>query len=218
MKLALFDLDGTLIDSEEGIVRSTEYALEKLGATIPPRGELRTWIGPPLRVTFPRVLGDDAEAVERAVELYRERFTTIGWREHTVYPGVAEAIASLVARGVRLAVVTSKPDLYAGRIVRSLPFGDAFEHVFAVAPHSAHSEKAEMIAQALGRFGVAAHETAMVGDRHFDVEGAKANAVHAVGVLWGFGSREELLDAGADAIAETPADLVGQLRRPVSAA
>ncbi len=211
-RLALFDLDGTLIDSETGIVASVEYALGKLGATIPPREVLRTWIGPPLRATFPLVLGDDHDAVERAVAFYRERFADIGWREHVVYPGIGEAIESLAAQGAILAVVTSKPDLYAGRIVASLPFGHRFARVYSVAAGSRHSEKAEMIAQALSDFGVAAAAAIMIGDRHFDIEGARANDVRAIGVSWGFGSVDELRDAGADVIVHAPSELVGVLR------
>lgn len=208
MKLALFDLDGTLIDSEEGIARSIEYALEKLGAALPGREELRSWIGPPLRATFPRVLGNDTAAIERAVELYRERYSTIGWSEHVVYAGIGAAVEALAVAGTTLAVVTSKAALYAPRIVASLPFGAAFARVYAVPPDSAHSEKATMIAQALADFGVPASASAMVGDRHFDIEGARANGVHAVGVTWGFGSEQELRDAGADAIVENAGELV----------
>jgi phosphoglycolate phosphatase len=211
VKLALFDLDGTLIDSEIGIVASIEYALQRLGASAPPREELRSWIGPPLRMTFPRVLGEDAATVERAVEFYRERYSATGWSEHVAYAGVAEAVAALAESGVTLAVVTSKAALYASRIVESLPFGARFERVYAVGPNSAHSEKASMIAQALADLGVAAHDAVMVGDRHFDIEGARANHVRAVGVTWGFGSREELRDAGADAIVDLPAQLVSSL-------
>ena len=214
MKLALFDLDGTLTDSEAGILASIEYALAKLGAKAPPRTELRDWIGPPLRVTFPRVLGDDAAVIERAVELYREHYSSIGWREYVVYAGIGEAIDALAAAGTTLAVVTSKAALYASRIVESLPFGAAFARVYAVAPDSAHSEKATMIAQALADFGIPASDAAMIGDRRFDVEGARANVVRAIGVEWGFGSREELLDAGADAIAANPRELVAALLRP----
>ena len=204
MSLILFDLDGTLIDSEVGIVTSIEYALGKLGAPLPSRDILRTWIGPPLRATFPLALGDDAEAVEQAVALYRERFSTIGWREHTVYDGIGEAIETLAARGATLAVVTSKPDLYAGRIVESLPFGARFERVYAVTPDSRVSEKAGLIAQALADFGRPAAQAAMIGDRHFDIEGARANGVRAIGAGWGFGSLDELRAAGADAIVEAP--------------
>lgn len=211
MSLILFDLDGTLIDSEIGIVTSIEYALEKLGAPLPPRDTLRTWIGPPLRATFPLALGDDAEAVEQAVAHYRERFSTIGWREHTVYAGIAEAIETLAARGATLAVVTSKPDLYAGKIVESLPFGARFERVYAVTADSRVSEKAELIALALADFGRPAAEAAMIGDRHFDIEGARANGVRAIGAGWGFGSLDELRAAGADAIVEAPPMLASVL-------
>ena len=218
MKLALFDLDGTLIDSEIGIVASIEYALAKLGASIPAREDLRKWIGPPLRATFPLVLGDDADAIERAVALYRERFAETGWREHVVYPGIAEAIDALARSEVKLAVVTSKVDLYAGRIVASLPFGAHFANVYAAGAGSTHSEKATLIARALGDFGIDARDTIMVGDRHFDIEGAHANRVRAVGVSWGFGSREELIAAGADAIAGSPHELHGLLSRSDGAA
>ncbi|MEO6690166.1 MAG: HAD hydrolase-like protein [Dokdonella sp.] len=212
MKLFLFDLDGTLIDSEIGIVGSIEYALQKLGATIPPRDVLRSWIGPPLRATFPLVLGDDAATIEQAVAFYRERFSSIGWREHAVYPGVADVIKALAAQGGTLAVVTTKPDLYADRIVASLPFGAHFKRVYAADAHSANSEKAAMIARALVDFDVQPDYAVMIGDRHFDMQGAHANHVHAIGVAWGFGSADELREAGADAIAAHPAELLHLLR------
>lgn len=204
MSLILFDLDGTLIDSEAGIVNSIQYALERLGAPSPPRADLRAWIGPPLRVTFPLALGDDHEAVERAVDYYRERFSTIGWREHVVYGGIDALVESLAGRGDRLAVVTTKPDLYAEKIVRSLPFGARFERVYAAQPGSRDSEKAAMIARALRDFSSVAEDAVMIGDRHFDIDGARANGVRAIGAGWGFGSHEELRAAGADAIAIDP--------------
>lgn len=211
MKLFLFDLDGTLIDSEIGIASSIEYALGKVGAKIPPREELRSWIGPPLRATFPLVLGDDAAAIERAVAFYRERFSSIGWREHVVYPGVADVIDALAARDCTLAVVTTKPDLYAGRIVASLPFGAHFKRVYAADAHSANSEKAAMVAHALADFDMQPEHAVMIGDRHFDIEGAHANRVHAIGVTWGFGSRDELHEAGANRIATHPGELLSLL-------
>lgn len=212
MRLALFDLDGTLIDSEVGIVASIEHALSALGAPLPSRETLRGWIGPPLRATFPLALGDDAARIERAVELYRERFARIGWQEHVVYAGVGAVVEALARDGVQLAVVTTKVDLYAEKIVRSLPFGAHFERVYAAAAGSAQSEKASMIARALADFGIAPESAAMVGDRHFDIEGAKANRVRAVGVTWGFGDRAELEGAGADVIV----DDVGELARAIA--
>jgi phosphoglycolate phosphatase len=212
MRLVLFDLDGTLIDSEQGIVNSIEYALSKLGVASPSRESLRAWIGPPLRAAFPLVLGDDPELIERAVDHYRERFSGVGWLEHTVYPGIGDVVDTLAARGDRLAVVTTKADLYAERIVRSLPFGARFERVYAAPPGSRGSEKASMIAQALTDFSVDASNAVMIGDRHFDIEGARANGVRAIGIGWGFGTREELQDAGADAIADTVEQLGGLLQ------
>jgi phosphoglycolate phosphatase len=213
-RLVLFDLDGTLIDSEIGIVASIEYALTKLGAAIPARAVLRTWIGPPLRATFPTVLGDDPEIIERAVTLYRERFADVGWREHAVYPGIADAVNALAGYGMTLAVVTSKPDLYAGRIVASLPFGQCFARVYSVHAGSANTEKAEMIADALADFAVAPHNTVMIGDRHFDIAGARKNGVRGIGVSWGFGSIEELTEAGAHALAHAPQELAHLLALP----
>jgi phosphoglycolate phosphatase len=211
VKLTLFDLDGTLIDSEAGIVNSIQYALSRLGAPSPPREELRAWIGPPLRVTFPLALGDDLQAIERAVDYYRERFSTIGWREHVVYAGIDSLIEALAQRGDRLAVVTTKPDLYAEKIVRSLPFGARFERVYAAQAGSRDSEKAAMIARALRDFGSHPDDAVMIGDRHFDIDGAKVNGVRALGVGWGFGSHEELRAAGAEAIAASPSELLGLL-------
>jgi phosphoglycolate phosphatase len=210
--LILFDLDGTLIDSESGIVNSIEYALGKLAAAIPSREVLRGWIGPPLRATFPLAVGDDHDAIEQAVAFYRERFSTIGWLEHTPYAGIDAVIEALAARGDQLAVVTTKADLYAEKIVRSLPFGAHFERVYASRTGSRDSEKAAMIAQALVDFGAHAGDAVMIGDRHFDIEGARANDVRALGVGWGFGSFDELREAGAEAIAVNPAELLTLLR------
>ena len=203
--LCLFDLDGTLIDSEQGIVACVTHALRELDVAVP--SQLRHWIGPPLRHSFAPLLDHDPQRIEAAVEHYHQRFQAIGWREHTVYPGIAAMIERLRAAGHRLAVVTSKPLRHARPIIQALPFGGAFERLYGPDPNSAHSEKASMIATALADFAIPPQDTAMVGDRLFDIEGAVANRVAGIGVLWGFGSREELEQAGASAIAETPEQL-----------
>lgn len=218
MRLVLFDLDGTLIDSEVGITTSMAHALREVGADVPPPEVLRSWIGPPLRASFPSVLGGDDGRVDLAVTHYLERFRQIGWREHSVYPGIAELVAGLANRGARLAVVTSKIIEQARRIVDHLPFGHHFDAVYGPEPGTRTSEKAALVARAVKDLGASARNTTMIGDRRFDVEGARANAVRSIGVLWGFGGREELQAAGADSIVESVASLAAQLHGGASAA
>jgi len=212
--LCLFDLDGTLIDSEHGITACVKHALARLEVPAPPPAELRRWIGPPLRHSFAPLLDHDAERIEAAVAYYHERFDTHGWREHEIYPGIEALVGRLRGAGHRLAVVTSKPPHHATPIVEQLPFGAMFERLYGPHPGSAHSEKATMIAAALADFGTDPADAAMIGDRHFDIDGAVANQVRGIGVLWGFGSREELEHAGASAIATTPDDLARLLATP----
>lgn len=207
MALILFDLDGTLIDSEIGITTSMVHAMRSVGADSPDQERMRNWIGPPLHTSFAQVLGNDAERVDKAVSHYRERFDAIGWSEHEVYPGIEKLIVDLTERGNRVAVVTSKVASQACRIVEHLPFGDRFEAVFAPTPETRTCAKAELVARALGSLGGVAADTAMVGDRRFDIEGARANAVRGIGVLWGFGCLEELQDAGADPVVADPGEL-----------
>ena len=206
--LCLFDLDGTLIDSEHGIIACVKHALAKLDVPAPPQEELRGWIGPPLRHSFAPLLDHDPAQIEAAVEYYHERFHTDGWREHDIYPGIESLIERLLAAGHQLAVVTSKPQRHAAPIIAHLPFGDAFLRLYGPDPNSAHSEKASMIAAALTDFGARPEDTVMIGDRRFDIEGAVANHVRGIGVLWGFGSRAELEQAGASATAATPDKLL----------
>jgi phosphoglycolate phosphatase len=207
--LCLFDLDGTLIDSEIGILGCVRHALTQLGVAHP--AEMRHWIGPPLRHSFAPLLDHDHDRIELAVEHYHERFHTIGWREHSVYAGIDAMIDRLQAAGHTLAVVTSKPERHARPIVEHLPFGSAFSRLYGPDPSSPHSEKATMIAAALSDFGVAPEQAVMIGDRHFDIDGAVANRVKGVGVLWGFGTRAELEKAGAHALANDPAHLADLL-------
>jgi phosphoglycolate phosphatase len=209
--LCLFDLDGTLIDSEHGIVACVKHALAKLDVPAPSQEELRDWIGPPLRHSFAPLLDHDPLRIDAAVEYYHERFHTDGWREHSIYPGIEMLIQRLLASGHQLAVVTSKPQRHAAPIIAHLPFGDAFLRLYGPSPNSAHSEKASMIAAALADFGASPEQTVMIGDRRFDIEGAVANDVRGIGVLWGFGSRTELEQAGASAIAATPDELAALL-------
>lgn len=199
----LFDLDGTLIDSALGITRCAAHAFEQLGAPVPDETILRSWIGPPLRDSFAPLLGDAAR-VEQAVSHYRDRFEAVGWTEHLVYDGIADAIEALHAAGHRLAVVTAKNEPHARKILGHLPFGHRFDDITGATADGRLSHKPELIAEALGRLGVEAADCTMIGDRRMDMEGAAHHGMRGVGVLWGFGSREELQAAGASHLVESP--------------
>jgi phosphoglycolate phosphatase len=209
--LCLFDLDGTLIDSERGILGCVRHALAQMHVPLPAPATLRSWIGPPLHASFAPLLGFDEPRIGTAIAHYHERFQSIGWREYSVYPGVASVIARLHHAGHQLAVVTSKPRTHAAPILASLPFAAAFSRLYGPEPGRKHSEKATMIAAALVDFAVPATQATMIGDRSFDIEGAVANDVRGIGVLWGFGARMELQQAGASAIATTPDELAALL-------
>ena len=204
--LWLFDLDGTLIDSAPGIHASIDHALTALGLAPLPVAQLPQWIGPPLRESFARVL-PDAAVVETAVARYREHYAAQGWAAHRVYPGIPELLHQLGDGGAQLAIVTSKVERYARQIVQAAHWGQHFRAVYGVGEASAHSEKAAQIARAVRDFAVAAGASTMLGDRHYDIAGARANGVQALGALWGYGTRAELLDAGADAVFAAPAAL-----------
>lgn len=202
-----FDLDGTLVDSEQGIVRSIQYALAGLGRPAATREQLLPWIGPPLRDSFAQLFPGDPARVERALGLYRERYGSEGWTELRVFDGIAEAIGALHAAGHRMAVVTSKNEGFARRIVEHLPFGACFEEVVGASDDGSRRFKPDLVAEALRRLSVAPARCWMSGDRHMDVEGALAHGMRCVGVLWGFGSEQELRGAGATRLVSAPAQL-----------
>ncbi len=205
--LWLFDLDGTLIDSARGITRSIEHALAAEDVPTPPHEQLRGWIGPPLWHSFAGLFGDDAPRIQRAIDRYRERFVDVGWREHEVYPGIEDTLDRLITDGARCAVVTSKPQEQAERILASQPLGTRFERIYGPAPDDHRHTKADLIARALRDLDGAPADTTMVGDRRYDIEGALANGVRGIGVLWGFGGDAELRAAGASALVHAPAEL-----------
>jgi phosphoglycolate phosphatase len=206
MKATLFfDMDGTLIDSAVGITRCITYALQRLDAPVPDDAELRRWIGPSLRESFGPLLQDPGR-VEQAVSYYRERFEDIGYSEHTLYDGIGEAIAALAARGHRVSVVTAKNEPHARRIVDLFDFREHFDTVVGATVCGRISHKPQLIGEALARLALDAHECTMIGDRRMDVEGAHHHGMRAVGVLWGFGSEEEL--AAAEVRVRRPADLL----------
>lgn len=215
----LFDLDGTLTESAPGIVRSVEYALQKLGAAIPGEAELRDFVGPPLSASFARHCGLSSEEIRRAVEFFRERYAVKGIYENALYPGVGELLGSCRERGLRLAVASSKPEEHVRTVLSHFGIAACFD-VICGSPIERErdgkvrsSDKEEIVRLALhsleGKAGrpETLSRTAMIGDRSFDMLGAAANGVCPVGVLYGYGSREELENAGAEYIAEDTAAL-----------
>jgi phosphoglycolate phosphatase len=211
MKL-LFDLDGTLTDPGCGIVRCLQHALAGVGAIVPAPSELTWCIGPPLQQSLRELLGTSgAPLVDRALALYRERFTSIGIFENTLYPDVRDALLQLRDAGHRLWVVTSKPHVYARRILAHFDLLDMFMGVYGSELSGEHSDKASLVRYALDteRWDP---RPCLIGDRRHDVEAAHANGLEAVGVLWGYGSRSELEAAGADVLVASMPELVEWVR------
>lgn len=211
-KAILFDLDGTLTDPREGITRSIAYALERMGLEPPPLDHLTFAIGPPLRPTLAKLIGDETPAtVERALALYRERFADVGLFENAVYDGIAEVLRTLTGRGTALYVATSKPRVYAERIVRHFALDTHFEAIHGCELDGTREDKRELLAHLLPHHGLKAADCAMIGDRGADMAAARHHGVRAIGVLWGYGSREELEGAGAHSLCERPGELAALL-------
>ena len=202
----LFDLDGTLTDNYMGIAASIRHALERLGAAPPPDAVLRSCVGPPLRESFARLLDStDARLIERAVAHYREHFAEVGWKENVVYAGIADTLVELAARGARMYVCTAKPETFARRIVLQFGLAPHLRAVYGADLAGRFDDKSALMAHLIATEAVDPAAAAMIGDRHHDIRAARANGVRAVGVLWGYGSREEL--AEADALCADPAEL-----------
>ena len=205
----LFDLDGTLTDPGMGITNSVMHALAHFGITVTDRTQLYRFIGPPLMDSFMEYYGLTEEQAVEAVRVYREYFADKGWAENTVYSGIESLLADLVAAGKMLLVATSKPQIFAERILVHFGLDKYFTHICGVALQAPRGySKADVIRDALDRAGVSDLTTAvMVGDRHHDIDGAKIVGISSVGVLYGYGDREEHEAAGADAIVADVAEL-----------
>lgn len=213
IKNLLFDLDGTLTDPFEGITNCLRYALEKLGCPCPGSRELSVYIGPPLRRNFAALLGsEDPETVERAVSLYRERFAELGLYENAVYPGVASMLDELRASSYNLFVATSKMRAFAEKILEHFGLSSYFVEVCGAEPDGRLDDKADLLRELLKTHRLDTARTLMVGDRKHDVAAAKRNGVRALGVTYGYGSAEELREAGADIICESPSSVVSAVK------
>lgn len=204
--VVLFDLDGVLVDSRAAIAGCINHALDAHGLPERPSASLHRFIGPPLSTAFAELTRQPADSalVQSCLDSYRARYATASLRGTTVVPGIPDTLARLAASH-RLAVATSKPLAFAEPLLDTLGLRDAFEEI-AAPDLNAHSEdKAATIRDALS--ALKAQHAVMVGDRSFDIIGAHACSIPAIGVTWGIGSPEELRTSGADAIVDSPSQL-----------
>jgi phosphoglycolate phosphatase len=214
----LLDLDGTLSDSEPGILRSLQWACEIEGFPIPTEAQVRSVIGPPFEVGLPSI-GIPDDALFRVIKTYRERYETIGLFENTLYDGIVAMLDALAADGRSLSIATAKPEHTAVRILEHFGLTERFEFMVGATLTQERRAKHQVITHALDLLGLAGDggHVMMVGDRDHDVHGALHNGMPCVGVTWGYGSATELLTAGAFALADHPADVVDLVREPYGA-
>ena len=205
----LFDLDGTLTDSAEGIINCTQLALKHFGLPIPERKDMEFVVGPPLRDSFLR-LGVAEADVEKAIEIYRSRYVPIGMFENTPYPGITAMLAALKQAGHELYVATSKPEGMATAILEKFQLSGYFDKIYGASLDGSRDSKDKVIAYVLEELGPR-ENIVMVGDTHYDVEGAAMYGIKTIGVYWGFGKVQDMVAAGAIDIVDSPAQLLKKL-------
>ena len=205
-KAILFDLDGTLTDSGDGIINCAILALEHFGLPVPSREELRVFVGPPLTQSFINH-GVPVDKVDEAVKVYRSRYAPIGIFENEPYPGIRELLETLQAKGYRLYIATSKPEPMSIQILEHFDLARYFTRICGAAFDNSRNSKEAVIAYLLEETGEK-NSMIMVGDTKFDIIGAKYHGIPAIGVSWGYGKVEEMVEAGAVAIAHNTDELL----------
>ena len=211
-RIVLFDLDGTLTDSAPGIVNCLRYALDEMGIEHPDDATIATFLGPPLKDTFGGFFGMDDVGIDTAIAHYRVRYHDIGLFENEVYPGIPDLLDQLCDAGITMATSTSKPTVSATRILEHFDLARHFTFIGGASLDGERNSKAEVIAHTLDALGsrgieLSSEHTRMVGDREHDILGAAQFGIPAIGVLWGYGSRDELESAGAIAVADNAGHL-----------
>jgi phosphoglycolate phosphatase len=209
LKNVLFDLDGTLTDPFLGITRCLTHAVELLGEVAPAPHEMAPHIGPPIRDTIASLLGDRAsgEKVALALSYYRERYRSVGMYENKVYPDIEEMLDRLAGKGMKLFVATSKPNIFARPILKYFSLAGYFTDIFGSDPSGRFDDKSDLLAHLLAETRLDPHDTAMVGDRRHDVAAARAHAILPIGVTYGYGSKAELIEAGAEVLCDAPLEV-----------
>ncbi|MDD5944498.1 MAG: HAD-IA family hydrolase [Clostridia bacterium] len=207
-KYILFDLDGTITESHPGITRSVKYALEKHGFEAPDLDALKVFVGPPLGEMFSEIYGVSKEKATEMVATYRERYTTIGKYECNVYDGVCEMLTALRKMGKILCVATSKPESSAHDVLEHFDLLKYFDFIGGDTDKHERKNKTAVINYVMEKMGIEdKNDVIMVGDTHYDVLGAAESGIKCIGVLYGYGDREKLEEAGAYRLAEKPSDI-----------
>ena len=205
-KAIIFDLDGTLTDSGEGIINCAQITLERFGLPVPSREEMRVFVGPPLADTFVK-FGIPQERTQEAIDIFRSRYVPIGKYENHPYPGIRELLEGLKAQGHHLYVATSKPEVTAIEVLDHFDLSKYFQLICGASFDESRITKSQVIAFLLQQNG-RIDNAVMVGDTEFDVIGAAAHGIPTIGVAWGYGEVEKMVSAGAAAIADTPEQLL----------
>ena len=205
-----FDLDGTLTNPKQGFVRSVRFALSELNIEFDPEVNFESYIGPPLHDTFRNLCGDD-HSVEAAISLYRKRYAEIGLFENELYEGITECLDQIFGLAESIHVATSKPTVFSKRIIEHFGLDQYCNVVHGSNLDGSLSDKTELLEHILMNQGIAPNNAVMIGDRRFDMIGAKNHGIRALGVLWGYGSEEELKSAGADTICAHPKEIYNHI-------
>ena len=203
----LFDLDGTLTDPKEGITKSVQYALASVDIDEPDLDKLESFIGPPLHESFMEFYGFDRDMAMKLVEKYRERFNVTGIFENKIYPGIADMLKVLKEAGCKISIASSKPTVLVERILDHFDIRKYFDSVVGSNLDGTRTKKEEVVEEALRQLACVKEKTAMVGDRKFDIEGARAFGLTGVGVSFGYAQENELEEAGADYIVDSVEEL-----------
>lgn len=209
----IFDFDGTVVDTGEGIIKSLQYSFEQMGREIPDMSELKKFIGPPIYYSYTHFYGVSEEEVGTYIKKYRERYKEKGIYECHLYDGMKELLVSLKERGVKLGIASSKPEHLIYSVGDYLGVTELFDAIVGVKiDDSNHSTKTGLVIEAMNQLGAKDKEKVlMVGDRCFDIDGAAGAGVKSCGALWGYGSRDEFIEHKADYIVENPADVLNLL-------
>lgn len=203
-----FDLDGTLTNPERGLLSAFVYCFKKLGVPYESRESLKRYIGPPLYDEWMKDFGWTFEEASNAVEIFREYYNIYGWWDNEVYPGIAELLSELKARGKKLVVATSKPEVTAKKVLRLFGLDKYFDYIAGASMNGSEDLKWQILTRALREVGAEKSTSILVGDRKYDAEGAKICGIDSLGVLWGHGSKKELVSAGFEYVLETPGEVL----------